>query len=247
MFIRVQEHVPSEAEGWFPCFVPLMTKRALIIGVCLAIWVNLWPVFSSMLVRSARADFAHLSVAFLIPFIVILAINPLFGIRRLSPKELVVITCLGMVAANLQGEWLSGYFLGIISAPTYFANPTNRWAELILPELPTWSIVRDPYAARVFYEGLPPDTAIPWDAWFAPLASWGAFFLAILLFNFALSVIVRKQWVDHERLSFPVATVLTELAGVSEKGSLRDYSRSGLFWLGFTTIVLVFCWNFLNV
>jgi hypothetical protein len=91
-----------------------MTKRAIIFGIGLAIWVNIWPVFSSMLVRSARADFAHLSVAFLIPFIFLLAINPFFGVRRLTPKELVVITCLAMVAANLQGEWLSGYFLGMI-------------------------------------------------------------------------------------------------------------------------------------
>jgi hypothetical protein len=128
----------------------------------------------------------------------------------------------------------------------YFANPTNRWAELILPELPTWGIVRGPYAARVFYEGLPPGSAIPWDAWITPLASWGAFFLAVLLFNFALSVIVRKQWVDHERLSFPVATVLTDLAGVSGTGTLRDNAKSGLFWLGFTTIVFVFCWNSLT-
>ncbi len=199
-----------------------------------------------MVVRSSRADFAHLSVAFLAPFLLLLGLNPLAGKRRFTPRELLVIACIGMVAANIQGEWLSGYFLGVISAPTYFATPQNRWMELLLPHLPTWSVVHDSYAARVFYEGLAPGATIPWDAWIRPLMAWAPFFLAVLLFNFSLSVIIRKQWVDHERLSFPVAIVLADLVGASKQGTLREYAGNGLFWLAFVGIVLVYCWNFLT-
>lgn len=223
-----------------------MTRRSLITGLLLAVCANVWPVYSSMVVRSSRADFAHLSIAFLVPFVLILIANPVARRHRLSPRELIFVACLGLVAATIQGEWLSGYFLGIISAPTYFASPQNRWAELILPQIPSWSIVSDPYTARVFYEGLPPGSSIPWDGWIAPLASWGPFLLAIMTFNFSLSVLIRKQWVEHERLSFPVATVLTNLVEQSGRGSLHECVRSRLFWLSFAGLLVVYLWNFLT-
>ena len=94
----------------------------------MAVWVSLWPAYSSMIVRSSRADFAHLSVAFLIPFVCLLGFN-LFLDRKgraLRSSELLGICCIGMLASNMQGEWLAGYFLGTISSPTYFATPENR-------------------------------------------------------------------------------------------------------------------------
>ncbi|MCZ6633123.1 MAG: hypothetical protein O7G87_06930 [bacterium] len=92
---------------------------------------------------SVRADHAHLSLAMLIPFTFLLALNLLLERRSnpLSSSELLTICSMGMVAACMQGEWLSGYFLGVITSPTYFATAENRWAEILLQSLPNWGIV----------------------------------------------------------------------------------------------------------
>ena len=111
-----------------------MTKRSLLLGLLMASWVNLWPAYSSLVVDSTRADFSQLSIGLLVPFFILLGLNALLELRSqaLSPSELLTICCMGMIAACMQGEWLSGYFLGVITAPTYFATAENRWQELLI-------------------------------------------------------------------------------------------------------------------
>ncbi len=223
-----------------------MTKRALLLGLAMAIWVNLWPAYSSLIVHSSRADYAHLSVALLIPFICLLGLNlPLSRQGRgLSSSELLTICCIGMVAATMQGEWLSGYFLGVLSAPTYFATPENRWAEVLLDRIPSWTIVADRSATTGFYESLPSGESIPWSAWAIPFFWWSSFLGSVLLVSFCMVIILRKQWMENERLAFPIATAVLELTGVSgSTGTLSTLVRSRLFRIGFWLVLGIFCWN----
>ncbi|MSS72355.1 MAG: hypothetical protein EXS64_12815 [Candidatus Latescibacteria bacterium] len=223
-----------------------MTRRAFLIGLAVSAWATLWPAYSSLIVRSSRADFAHLSEALLIPFICLLGLNLLLERRGLGlrPSELLTICCMGMIAGMMQGEWLSGYFLGVITAPIYFATPENRWEELLLHHLPGWSIVTERGATVGFYEGLPEGGVIPWGAWVPPLAWWGTFLFAVLLANFCLVALLRKQWMEHERLTFPIASVVLELTGVSgSEGTLARLVRSWRFQVGFWIVLLVFAWN----
>ncbi|MDP6776456.1 MAG: hypothetical protein QGI83_06810, partial [Candidatus Latescibacteria bacterium] len=223
-----------------------MTRRAWIIGLVMAAWVNLWPAYSSLIAHSSRADYAQLSEAFLVPFFFLLGFNLLLGRagKGLSPSELLAISCMGMLAAMMQGEWLSGYFLGIITAPTYFVTPENRWSDVLFQHIPDWSIVADRRATVGFYESLPGGASIPWRAWVPPLVWWGGFLGAVLLAGFSLSAILRKQWMEHERLSFPIATALLELTGVS--GSERTFStliRNRLFRIGCWIVLGAIAWN----
>ena len=67
---------------------------------------------------------------------------------------------------------------------------------------------------RFFYEGLPSkDLAIPWGAWAAPLLWWLLLVLAIYFVGLCSVVILRRHWMERERLTFPlteVALMLTE-------------------------------------
>tara|TARA_B100001123_G_scaffold386433_1_gene460852 strand:- start:2551 stop:4479 length:1929 start_codon:yes stop_codon:yes gene_type:complete len=223
-----------------------LTKRALIIGLVMAVWVSLWPAYSSMIVRSSRADFAHLSVAFLIPFVCLLGFN-LFLDRKgraLRSSELLGICCIGMLASNMQGEWLAGYFLGTISSPTYFATPENRWEELLLTNVPPWTIVSGLHSTTGFYEGLLSGDRFPWLDWLRPLLSWGSLLAAILTANLCTMVILRKQWMEHEKLTFPIAVALLELTGTSNaRSTVAGLVRSRLFQMGFLVVFVLFCWN----
>ena len=224
-----------------------VTRRCLAIGLGMAAWVNFWPVYASLVLHSTRADHAHLPVAMLIPYLFLLVGNAFLKRHRLSSSELMTVCCMGMVAACMQGEWLSNYFLEALTMPRYFASAENRWDELLLPHLPRWAAVHDRFAVTHFYEGLPPGQAFPWRVWIAPLFWWGTFLGAVLGINLCLSVILRKQWMAHERLAFPIAHALEALTGVAGmRGTLFALARSRFFQVGFAVTFLIICWFILT-
>jgi hypothetical protein len=211
----------------------------------MAIWANLWPAYTSLIVHSSRADHAHLSLAMLIPFVFLLGINLILERkkRHLTSSELITICSMGMVAACTQGEWLSGWHLGVITSPTYFATAENRWADLLLQYLPAW-VIPGSRTTIPFYEGLGEGDSIPWFGWLGPFFWWGTFFAAVLLANTCASVILRKQWMENEKLPFPVAAALLELTGVSgSRGTLAALLRDRLFWVGFWLVFGIISWN----
>ena len=180
-----------------------MKPRTILLSLLTALAVNILPAWSSLILHSSRMDYAHVSIAFLIPFFGLLFINRLLARQNLalSPSELITISCVGLVAATMQGEWLSGYLLGTISSPYYFATPENRWNELLIPHIPKWTILTDQEAIRTFHESIPPEAAIPWSAWTQPVLWWLSLAMAILIAGLCLTTIFRRQWVENERLA----------------------------------------------
>jgi hypothetical protein len=226
-----------------------MSRRAFIIGLLLAAFANFWPTYSSLVLHSSRADYAHLSLAMFIPFVALLMCNSLLEKRgwAFSSSELLTICSMGMIGALMQGEWISSYFLGLITAPLYFATPENRWADLIVDKLPLWSYVADPHAVRGFYEGLPEGHAFPYASWWSPLFWWGCFFAAVLTINLCVNVILRRQWMEHERLGYPIATALISFTGVSgSQGTLTTLLRNRLFQFGFGIVLFCIVWNIIS-
>jgi hypothetical protein len=212
----------------------------------MAAWVAFWPAYTSLVLHSTRADHSHLSIAMLIPYVFLLVVNTRlerwgFGY---SPSELLTVCCVGLVAVCMQGEWLVVWLLEMLTMPHYFASPENRFEELLLPYIPPWATITDRNVAAGFFEGLPPGTPFPWMAWLVPLAWWGLFLGSVLCINLCLSVLLRKQWMEHEKLAFPVATALIELTGVSgSRGTLAALARNRLFQIGFTLTLAIICWN----
>ncbi len=188
----------------------------------------------------------HLSVGMLIPFVILLLANVYFESKGigLSPSELLTVCCMSMVAAWMQGEGLSGYLLGVITAPHYFASPENRWEELLLQYLPSWAIIPDRELVRGFYEGLPPGQSVPWSAWVTPALWWSLLIVSVLTVNLCVSVLFHKQWMDYEKLAFPIATALLQLTGAAgESGKLSVLLKHRLFRIGFAITFCIFCWN----
>ena len=208
-----------------------MTPRAILIGLAMAAWVNFWPTYSTLIVHSTRADYAHLSLALLIPFILLLLLNSRFSERRrLVPSELLAICCMGMISAMMQGEGLTYYFLGTVTAPTYFADPENQWGELLLQNVAEWAIITDPDVSGGCYEGVRDAEAFPFRSWMGIAFWWGTFFAAILTVTLCMSIILRRQWSENERLAFPIASALLELTGVSGgQPSLMKHMKNRLF------------------
>jgi len=76
--------------------------------------------------------------------------------------------------------------------------------------------------------------SMPWKPWVKPLAFWGIVLMALYGCMISVMTIMRKQWVEHERLTFPIAQVPQELcATAASPWGRTSVFRNPLFWAGF--------------
>ena len=54
---------------------------------------------------------------------------------------------------------------------------------------------------------------------------------------------LRRQWVDHERLTYPIVEVGTLLTETQKGGRLSQVFSSPLFWIAFGLVMLLKVWN----
>jgi hypothetical protein len=165
----------------------------------------------------------------------------------LDTGELLVVYVMMICASSLCSMGLSEQILPIITAAFYYASPENDWAHLIHPHLPRWVIPQDPEAVRNFYEGLPREMPIPWKVWVEPLIYWGIFLAALYLVMICLMVIVRRQWMERERLIYPLVQVPLEMVQEGRASDLfRPFFKSLPMWVGFALPVIVSSLNALH-
>jgi hypothetical protein len=100
-----------------------------------------------------------------------------------------------------------------ISNPFWFATPSNQWAELVLPYLPSWLTVSDPAVIGGLFEGYSTlYRAQVVLAWLGPALWWSAMVTALMLAFVCLSSIFRRRWCDEERLLFPATAVPLQIS-----------------------------------
>jgi hypothetical protein len=156
-------------------------------------------------------------------------------LRRLVPRfaftsaELLLIYAMTTISAALAGHDMLPTLVGMMTYPWWFATPENRWAETFLPHLPGWLSVTDPAAMKGLWEG---NSSLYktgfWLLWLKPVLWWVAFMCVLTLVMMCINTLVRCQWTERERLSFPI--VQLPLAMTEPKGEMW---RSRLFWSGF--------------
>lgn len=230
-----------------------LTVRAVGLGAVMCVLLTIWTIHSAYVTHSSFITIAHLPIAALCPLvIVVLILNPLLKMlmpgRSFTRQEIIVIFFLVFTASAIPGWAFSTYALSVVSGPFYFASEENRWVTLFFEYLPTWLIVPDhDNAVTAFFEGLRGGQSVPWQWWLIPLFWWSTFYIAIFLVGASIIVILRKQWVDHERLSFPLAQVpLMLIEGSDEPGLLPKVARNRLFWAGFGITLFILVWNMIG-
>ena len=188
-----------------------MTLRAVGLGLFLSAAMAWWVVHSAFEAHSSYLSITHMPMAALFPFmLVVFVVNGL--LKRFAPSriftapELIIIFFIVFTASAIPGWAFTTYWVAVPSIPHYYANSENRYVELFFEYLPTWLIIPDERrAVHWFYEGLPSTGVIPWLDWIIPMSWWGTFFLALFFASASLMVILRKQWIERERLTFPLA------------------------------------------
>ena len=222
------------------------TVRSIAVGFGMVVAICLGAPASVWLVGSTEITWSFFPIGVGLPFVLLVlansAVKKLWHARALTPPELMTPVVMGLAASGIP-IFMVGLLLSIPTKPYYGATPENGWAGLIQPFLPEWAIPSpDGEAMRYFYEGLPRGAVIPWDAWLGPLAWWLALVLAIYYLAFCIVVILRRQWMDHERLVFPV-TEVPRLLAEDDGSALPPIVRTRAFWMGCAVPVVVILYN----
>ncbi|HYE06256.1 MAG TPA: DUF6785 family protein [Planctomycetota bacterium] len=89
-----------------------------------------------------------------------------------------------------------------------------------------WAITGRPDAAD-----LPAGALVPWRDWARPLAAWGGFIALLFAVTWSVNVLMRRQWIEHERYALPMARVPAALCGLDERGTA--IWRERWLWAGF--------------
>ncbi len=171
------------------------------------------------------------------------AIAPRFALRA---HEVVAVYGMTLVGALTMSRGLLERWIPALICVNYYATPANDWAQLLFEHIPQWAVPFDvegdanQWIARSFYEGLRAGD-LPWRPWLQALAAWLPAVLALLIAYFCLASIIRRQWVDNEKLAFPLTVLPVELAEHFRWS--RSIFADPVMWIGFALPTLVFTLN----
>lgn len=227
-----------------------ITFRAIVIGALLCFCIAVGEPIGVLLVHGSpmAPDFSTGGAMFLF-FILVFIINILLGrINKklsLNTPELVTVYIMMIVACAIPSWGLVMNLLYFLGGIIYYATPENKWGELIHPYLKSHLVPQDKEAIRKFFEGMGKGESIPWGAWLEPLLWWFVFILVVYFVMICIATIFRKQWVERERLLFPLTQLPLHMAQKDE-GIIPPFFRNKLMWLGFAIPVVIHSINGLH-
>ena len=227
-----------------------MTWRAFIIGLLGVIGLNLLTPVNDYALGNTFLTGNHFPVGvFFFLLILTLGANVLLKLARrtwaLRQAELMLVWCMMLVSATVPASGLMRYWFPTAASAPYLAQRSDlAWKDDVLPRAPEGILLsKNPHsvAARNFYQGTAEGEVVrvPWSYWWPVIRNWGVLICFYYLATFFLFGLLRKQWVEAERLAFPLARVPLEFTeGSGEPGLLPSLVRSKAFLVAVAVTVL---------
>jgi len=227
--------------------------RALLVGALGAAATAFLVTWAEMVLQTIKIGYLQFPPAALGLLLLVVALSR--GVARLARRwdltssDLLVIYCMCLVAALTSSHGLAEKMVPALVYPHYAANNTNGWHSLydrfLHPGLVPYD-TGDGGAQPVvdgYYKKLHPGEALPWGLWLVPILNWGLLSLLVLFAFLCLTAILRRQWVDSEKLSFPLAQLPLEIAGDQDRPA---FFRNRVMWLGALLPVAVYTVKWLH-
>jgi len=210
-----------------------VTARAIIIGIALIpvniYWLMVMDVEKHVGVVTKMSMFYN-SVGLLFALCLLnMLVHKLCPSIAFRGSELLVIYSIVTLGTAIGGIDMMEALVPTMAHAFWFATPENRWEDVVQPVLPRLLTVSDPAALRGVYEGgrslYRPEAVLPW-LWQGLI--WCGFTVALLWVMLCGNVIVRRRWIQDERLTFPLARLPIEMAA-----GQQALFRSRALWYGF--------------
>jgi len=214
------------------------TLKAFVLGCALSALVVVMSQYSVNILQGSYLSIDHMPAGGIFLFFVFVGLlvplaERLCSFLRFSPSELILVYVMALVTSSIVTMGLGSQFLAMLAGPTYF-GPEFRWSEVIDKHVHPWFAPRDPEAVMHFFEGLPDDEKFPWRAWSRPLAVWVPFLFTLYFVMICTGVMLRRQWVERERLTFPLTALPLDMVRPAGAGRyVRPFFKSHAMWVGF--------------
>ena len=216
-----------------------ITWRAVVIGFAAIIPGVFWGVYGDVV---SQTDLTSTSLM-MPPILIIISLLIINGlVRRLRPiwtlgrTELITIYAMLTVSVILSGMGMLQFLMTSLGAVPHYGLTQPHIAALdgfvpqyIMPKLS---------AIEGFYKGNEP---IPWAAWTYPIVLWSGFLFAMLFSMMCINTILRKQWIERERLSYPIVQLPLEMTDPKTR-----FFSNKLMWTGFFAAAAVETLNSLH-
>ena len=139
-----------------------------------------------------------------------------------SSHDLLIIYTMLSIASGISGLDMMQDVVSNLGHVFWYATPENDWKQLFWRHLPKHLIVDDLKALRGYYQESS-TLLIPLHirAWLVPCLMWTGFISLLVVMMTCLNVVLRKQWIEHEKLSYPIIQLPLEM--------IRHRDLSGLF------------------
>ncbi len=205
----------------------------LLIGLALVAFNSYWCLMGTEVWHSTQLTIASLFFNAVFTLLVFVLVNLLLQrfVPRLamSQSDLQTIYVMVVMLTTISGHTMMGYLIPVLAHVFQFASPENEWIPLFGHHIPTWIAVKDTRILEGFYDG---DSTLythaTLTAWIPPVLSWSCFVIALWLTLLAVTVFLRKQWTENERLNYPIVQLPLALTS-----NPKRFFTSPWMWLGF--------------
>jgi hypothetical protein len=210
-----------------------ITLRAFLIGALLIPVVCIWNEYTEIVAEGTDLVAMSLIIAVVIILFFLVMLN--LVLKKWAPRvafsqaELMYIYVMLTVSVGISGIGMTQFLVPQLGNLYHFANETNRWDQF-WPYVPSW-FVPDRSVLPAFYAGQ--SSFYTWAhfrGWLTPILSWTSFIVVMLFCMLCMNVIIRRQWMDRERLTFPIVYLPLEL---TKGGGAVELFRNRSMWIGF--------------
>jgi len=221
-------------------------RSATLFFVILTFFINRYLLSQDWDVYSP--GFIFMSFTVMLTFINLLRVFSGRDSLTLNRAELILVYIMLLIVSALCTMGFSEQFLPMITALFYFATPENKWQEQLFPFLIEKEImVNDGNGNSGFYEGVTPPDGIPWESWIEPFFWWSIFFFALYVCMVSISVILRRQWTERERLSYPLTQVALDIVREEDPNSIwNGFLKNRIMWYGASIPIVIGSLNALH-
>lgn len=209
-----------------------LSWRAMLVGFLLIPLNNFWVV-QLELVRYSLVSYIvpYYTVIFIL--LVLVGLNRLlaqhFHWAKLGYEELAVIYIILSVTGGFPSHNMLQILVSSIGYAFWFATPENDWANTFWSYLPSWLTVSDKDVLGGFYHGDSTFyTVNHLKSWLIPTSAWIGFVIMLVVCMISINTLVRKQWSDHERLTFPIIQLPMQMMDPAS-----NFFKNRLMWIGF--------------
>lgn len=221
-------------------------RPVTILLICVLVPLNCWWVSASILRGGGSPTQVSLFYNAVTTMLILLGIglllrrlNRVFALNR--AELLVIYTCIS-IGAGLAGVDRFLVLMPLISHAHWFATPENDWINLFHLHIPEWLVINNKRVLEGYYYGFSSIyEAHNLVAWLPKIFWWTLFIVAVHLVMLCMCLIFRKQWVESERLSYPIIQLPYELTTPNGR-----FFRSPWMWLGLSIGVTIDVINGLN-